>query len=43
MAFPAAHAMKVMASTVDFFVCPATLREMSEKSKLPSARMSCVQ
>jgi hypothetical protein len=43
VAFPAAHAIKVIARTVDFFVCPATLREMSEKSRFPSARMNCVQ
>lgn len=35
---PAAHAMKVMARAVDFLVCPAMLREMSEKIMLPSAR-----
>lgn len=35
---PAAQPMKVMARVVDFFVCPATLREMREKIRLPSAR-----
>ena len=36
--FPAAQAMNVIARVVDFLVCPATLREMREKTKLPSAR-----
>jgi hypothetical protein len=42
-AFPPAHAMKVIARVVDFFVCPATFREMSENSMFPSARVNCVQ
>ena len=43
VAFPAAQAMNVMASTVDFFVWPATLREISENKRFPSAQMNCVQ
>lgn len=35
---PAAHAMNVMARAVDFLVCPAMFREMSENIMLPSAR-----
>ena len=36
--FPAAHAMNVMARVVDFFVCPATFREIRENIRFPSAR-----
>jgi hypothetical protein len=36
--FPAAHATKVMASVVDFLVCPATFLEIREKMRFPSAR-----
>jgi hypothetical protein len=42
-AFPPAHAMNEIARVVDFFVCPATFREMSENNMFPSARMNCVQ
>jgi hypothetical protein len=35
--------MKEIARVVDFFVCPATFREMSENNMFPSARMNCVQ
>lgn len=36
--FPAAQATKVMVSVVDFFVCPATFRDMRENIKLPFPR-----
>jgi hypothetical protein len=36
--FPAAQAIKVMASVVDFLVCPATFLEIREKIRFPSAR-----
>jgi len=38
-----ALAAGVSASVVDFLVCPAMLREMSEKMRLPCARKNCVQ
>jgi len=40
---PTAQPMNVSASVVDFLVCPAMLREMSEKMRLPCARKNCVQ
>lgn len=35
---PAAQLINVIARVVDFFVCPATFREIKEKIMLPSAR-----
>jgi len=35
--------MNEIAKAVDFLVCPAMFREMTEKRRFPSARMSCVQ
>ena len=36
--FPAAQAIKVMARVVDFLDCPATLRDIKEKIRFPSAK-----
>lgn len=34
MAFPVAHATKFAATTIDFFVWPATLRDIIERARV---------